>query len=107
MSTTTMNSEFKPMDIEPETSSKAWCKPLLIASIAWLAVSLTTPFATFFKIACILYMLVPTALIVYSVVKRKKYKVLLPTIFNFLSLGFNGMILFTYLTKAFYSVQSW
>lgn len=107
MSTTTMNSEFKPMDLNPETSSKVWCKPLLIASIAWLVISLTTPLAALFKIACILYMLVPAVLTVYSVVKRKKYKVLLPIIFNLLSLGFNGMILFTYLTKVCYSVQSW
>lgn len=107
MSTTTMNPEFKPMDLNPETSSKVWCKPLLIASIAWLAISLTTPFAALFKIACILYMLVPAGLIAYSVIKRKSYKVLLPIVLNLLSLGFNGLILFTYLTKVCYSVKSW
>lgn len=107
MSTMNMTVDYKPMDLNPETSAKVWSKPLLIASIAWLAVSLTTPFAALFEIACIIYMLVPAALTVIGFIKRKTHKIMLTTIINLLSLGFNGLILFTYLTKVCYSVKSW
>jgi len=95
-----MEKKYEPLDLELPANKKKWNVPLIIVSIVWILLSLLSPFAVMSLAVCIIYICVPAAIIIYSIIKRKANKIALIIICNLISVIFNSFILFTHLSTS-------
>lgn len=94
-----MEKNFEALDLDPVTTKKKLNIPLLIVSLVWFALSILSPFAVMSRIVCVIYIIVPVAIIVYSIIKRKVNKIAVIIICNLISIVFNSLILFTHFSN--------